>query len=378
MINNNKKMLSIGFIGGAVNSAVGYAHFSASRLDNLWSLDAGCFSKENKKNYESGKLYGVSKDRVYSHWNEMLEKEKTKLDAIVILTPTPSHYEIVKTCIEKGYPVICEKSLGINLLEVNDIHNTKVSLNSFLCITYNYSGYPILRLLKNIIKEGDIGKIIHFQIEMPQETYLRVDSVGNAFQVQNWRLHDLEVPIIYLDLAVHMHQLMYYLIGQYPINAVAIQKNYNPNNKVIDNVMCLVEYPENVDGQYWWSKSALGERNGLKIRIFGTKASVEWKQEIPELLSISDADGRKQIIDRGVAYISSEFLPYERFKPGHPTGYIESFANLYKDIHSCLLEFKENKNWKSNEVFSSELALKEMSFFDAILRSLKSRSFEAV
>ncbi|MCU7839480.1 MAG: Gfo/Idh/MocA family oxidoreductase [Candidatus Thiodiazotropha sp. (ex Troendleina suluensis)] len=369
--------LALGFIGGALDSAVGYAHFSACSMDNRWKLVAGAFSQDPQVNQDTAKAYGVSDNRVYDNWADMLAKEKNHLDAITILTPTPSHYQIVSECLTQGMPVICEKALATTSTEIQLILEARNAQNGFLAITYNYSGYPMVRELRALIRSGVLGKILHFQAEMPQEGYRRVDAKGNKPHPQEWRLHDGDVPTIHLDLAVHLHHLIHYLTDQHPLEVVADQSTCGWFN-VIDNVTCLCRYSENILGQMWFSKSALGHRNGLRIRIYGSDASAEWLQANPEELLLSYADGHRQILDRGVDSEVAGLTRYSRFKVGHPAGFVEAFANLYTDIANNVREYKMTAQWQSDEVFSAELALEGMNMLEAMVRSISIREWTAV
>ncbi|MCU7932188.1 MAG: Gfo/Idh/MocA family oxidoreductase [Candidatus Thiodiazotropha sp. (ex Codakia rugifera)] len=369
--------LALGFIGGALDSAVGYAHFSACGMDNRWKLVAGAFSQDPRINQDTAKAYGVSGDRVYDDWADMIAKEKDHLDAVTILTPTPSHYHIVSECLTQGMPVICEKALATTSVEIQMILEARNARNGFLAITYNYSGYPMVRELRALIRSGELGEILHFQAEMPQEGYRRVDTHGNKLHPQEWRLHDGDIPTIHLDLAVHLHQLIHYLTDQHPLEVVADQSTCGWFN-VIDNVTCLCRYSEKILGQMWFSKSALGHRNGLRIRIYGSEASAEWFQANPEELILSYADGRRQILDRGADTQLAGLTRYSRFKVGHPAGFVEAFANLYTDIANSMQEYKMTAQWQSDEVFSAELALEGMSMLEAMVRSISMRKWIAV
>ena len=370
--------MSLGFIGGSLNSAVGYTHFVSSAMDNKWTLDAGCFSTNAQRNRETAQVYGVAADRVYDVWQDMLGKEKGHLDAIVILTPTPAHFEIVMACLKDGIPVICEKSLVTNSADAKAIFDFCSRNNGFLAVTYNYSGYPMVRELQTIIRQGTLGKILHFQAEMPQEGYIRVDAQGNKPAPQSWRLSDGHVPIIHLDLGSHLHQLIHYLIGQKPIEVVANQSSYGWFSEVIDNVTCLCRYSEGIQGQMWFSKSALGHRNGLRLRIYGSKASAEWYQACPEELVLSYADGRREIMDRAATAEVANMHRYNRFKAGHPAGFIEAFANLYSDIADCLRQYKATGQWTSENVFSAELALEGLQLIEAMVNSTDKKAWQAV
>lgn len=379
MEDNNLKILSkpmsLGFLGGSFDSNIGYNHFCASSLDGLWRLEAGSFSQDSRKNLKSGKAYNICDRRIYSNWKEMLEKEVDDLDAVVILTPSNLHFQMVEYALKLNYPVICEKPLVTNLDQLDNITILKKNLNAFVAVTYNYTGYPMVRLLKKLISDKMFGEIFHFQIEMPQETYVRNDENNNPFFVEEWRKKDFEIPAINFDLAVHMHQIIFYLLGQYPQSLIAYEKNNSKTIDIIDNVNCLTEYSDQLDGHFWWSKSALGNRNGLKIRIFGSEGSVRWVQENPELLYVAFKDGRKEIIDRGDSRYSTFMKPYNRFKAGHPSGFLEAFANIYKDLYICLNQYLTRDKFSSKEIFGTNMSKNELRFFNAIRKSIKTRSF---
>jgi predicted dehydrogenase len=370
--------LRLGVIGGSISSAAGYLHFVATAMDAQWKLVAGCFSTNPTRNHETAETYKVSPQRTYDTWQEMLDKESGHLDAVVILTPTPAHFESVMACMRAGIPVICEKSLAVSSSQAQTILKLRNELKAFLAVTYNYSGYPMLRELAKRIADGKLGKILHFQAEMPQEGFIRVDAHGNKPVPQSWRLSDGEIPTLHLDLAVHLHQIIHYLIGQTPEEVVSDQNHYGWFSGVVDNASCLCRYTGDVQGQFWFSKSALGHRNGLRIRIYGDHGSAEWYQANPEELKLSYMDGRREILDRAAAVDISNQHRYNRFKAGHPAGFVEAFANLYSDIADGLRQYKRTGEWQSSEVFSAELALEGMHFLEAMVLSVKTRAWQDV
>jgi len=347
-------------------------------MDNKWTLNAGCFSTDKQRNRESAQVYGVAANRVYNSWQEMIKNEKGRLDAIAILTPTPAHVETVMDCLKEGIPVICEKSLVTNSIDAKKILELRNHKKGFLAITYNYSGYPMIRELRNMIQKGTLGRILHFQAEMPQEGYIRVDAQGNKPVPQSWRLSDGKVPIIHLDLGSHLHHLIHYLLGQKPLDVVADQDSFGWFPDVTDNVACLCRYSKGIQGQMWFSKSALGHRNGLRLRIYGSDASAEWYQMSPEELIISFSDGQRQIVDRASIVEVANMRRYNRFKSGHPAGFIEAFANLYDDIADCLEQYKATGKWTSENVFSAELALEGIQMIEAMVKSIDKKSWSKV
>jgi predicted dehydrogenase len=366
-----KKPLALGFIGGSLRSAVGYAHSVACKMDGRWDIAAGCFSTDEAMNRETAQAYGVAEARTYQDWCSMLAQEKQQLDAALVLSPTPLHGNMVIGCLEAGIPVICEKSLAVSSAEVSRIMAARDASKGFLAVTYNYSGYPMVRELRKIIASGRLGKILHFQAEMPQEGFIRVDSQGNKPKPQWWRLSDGDVPTIHLDLGVHLHQLIYYLIRQHPLAVVADQSSNGWFSGIVDNVMCIGRYSGNVQGQFWFSKSALGHRNGLRLRIYGSEGSAEWFQANPEELTLSFANGKREMLDRAAIVDVANQARYTRFKAGHPAGFVEAFANLYADIADCLSSYKQTGHWHSDDVFGPELALEGLQFLEAMTLSAK-------
>jgi len=369
--------LKLGFIGGGLDSAVGYVHYLAATMEDEWTVLAGCFAQNPEVNRETARSYGVPTERTYQDWQKMLENEKGRIDAIVVLTPTPMHCEIVTACLNSGYPVICEKALAATSKEVKQIIEARDSVKGFLAVTYNYTGYPMVRELKEIIRSGKLGRILHFQAEMPQEGFIRLGGNGKKPSPQTWRLHDGDVPTIYLDLAVHLHSLISYLTGEHPIDVVSDQDSFGWCH-VIDNVMSLCRYTGGIHGQLWFSKASLGCRNGLRIRVFGTDGSAEWLQTNPEELQLASATGRRELLDRSDDVKVAHLRRYNRFKVGHPSGFIEAFTNHYCDIAKSLREYRSNGSWTSEDVFGADFALEGLEMAEAMVRASKLKSWQTV
>lgn len=363
----------IAFIGGGLNSAVGRAHFNAIRLDGVFHLVAGCFSRDPEINRQSAKYYGVQPKCTYAHYEDLLACEPQALDAVVVLTPTSDHTAPVSAALNAGVPVICEKALASNLDDIQTIIDAERRTSGFLAVTYNYTGYPALRELRAWIQAGRLGKILHFVAEMPQEGFLRIGSDGQPLKPQKWRLQDGSIPTVYLDLGVHLHQIQYYLLGHQPVRGVAFHHAYGNFPDVIDYVNASVEFDQGVHGVFYFGKSMLGYRNGLRIRINGSTASVEWEQMRPEELRIAHADGRVEILDRGGRALISNQARYTRFKAGHPAGYIEAFANLYVDISEALSHYRQAGTWQSNEVYGSAISMQGLQLLAEMAESARTR-----
>lgn len=371
--------LKVAFIGGGINSAVGSAHYSAISLDNIFELVAGYFSRHEEINLKSAERYRVPQNRVYNNIDDLIINEKDKIDAVIVLTPTDQHYTQVIKLIDSGLPVICEKSLAYSVSEVKEIEKSVKMNNGFLSVIYNYLGYPIIRELKNMIIKGKLGDINHIQIEMPQEGFIRKGVDNKPIIPQSWRLRDGVVSTLSLDLGVHLHMFIKYLTGEYPLKVVSKSESFGNFSEINDNINCIIEYSNNLTCHMWYSKIAIGNRNGLKIRIYGKYGAAEWVQSNPEILNYADIKGNRYTIDRGNEEVEvCNKTRYSRFKVGHPGGFIEAFANYYYDIANALTEYKKNKKMYFDDCFGIAESLEGIKLFEAVKRSSDTGLWEEI
>jgi len=369
------KCFRLGFVGGGINSAVGTTHFVASQMDGLFKVESGFFSRHLDVNVNTANIWNIPSDRLYSDFDSFLFGEKGKIDAVVVLTPTPNHLEIVLQLLRSGFPVICEKALVGSSNDALMIATAQEDVNGFVAVTYNYSGYPMLRELREMVRQGDLGRLTQCHIEMPQEGYARRHRDGQPYVPQQWRLSDLCVPTLALDLGVHVHHIVDFLTGEKPIELVALHTSRGCFHQVVDNAMCIARYTGELDCNIWFTKSALGHRNGLRVRLYGEKASAEWYQMDPEHLTFNDNMGHKIIRDRAnVDAMTSQHLRYNRFKSGHPAGFMEAFANLYCDIADALESYAKDGVFSGSEyVYSARHALEGLVVLEAMATSSREK-----
>ena len=368
-MNSSKETLKLAFIGGSIDSAIGYTHYIASQMDGLFVLSAGCFSRKKEVNLKTAETWGIKKEHLYSDWNVLLENEIKSIDAVVILTPTPNHYEMIIKALDLGYSVISEKALASTYEEGLEVTKKVAEKKSFFAVTHNYTGYPMLRELQYMIQEGKLGKITNINIEMPQESFARLDSTGNKPNPQSWRLSDGKIPGVSLDLGTHLQHMVYFLTNENPIELVADESSFGWFPQVVDNVSCIARYKNGMRSQMWYGKSLIGHRNGLRIRVYGTKGSAEWFQMQPEELNYHNIHGDRMIIDRASNVHVSNQERYNRFKSGHPAGFIEAFGNLYTDIAEKLYQYNIDKNYKINWSYDAIQATQGLAVFEAIKKS---------
>lgn len=373
----SKNRIRVGFLGGAYHSAVGRAHRTAIESDRRYELVTGCFSRDPAQNQESAKAYYVSPERAHASLDDLLANETGRMDALVILTPTDQHFEQIQRVHSAGIPVICEKALVSNMEQALSLRDTTREHDHFLAVTYNYTGYPILRELKAMIEAGELGTITHMRAEMPQEGFLKVDDAGQAIRPQGWRLKDGPVPTVSLDLGVHLHVLIKFLTGARPLTVASRSSTKGHFEGLIDSVNCMATYDNGMDASIWFTKAALGHRNGLKIEVYGTRQSATWIQEHPEHLSMADQRGARLVIDRASPGVRiANQARYTRFKAGHPAGFIEAFANYYSDIADALISFHQSGQFDETPyVFGPEAAIEGIALLDAIARASSSNQW---
>lgn len=372
--------LEVAFLGGGINSAVGRAHRAAIELDRAFRVAAGSFSRNAGINRDTAREYGVAEARTYADLETLLAAEAGKVDAVVVLTPTDCHREHIVPCLAAGVPVISEKALATSCAEIAEIRTACEAAQGFLAVTYNYTGYPMFRELRRMIADGRLGRIGQIHVEMPQEGFSRRDASGQRIVPQAWRLHDAHVPTVSLDLGVHLHSLIHFLTGAAPLEVSAVSGTLGNFAGIVDNVQCLARYSDDLVCNFWYGKTALGYRNGLRVRVYGEKASAEWLQMEPETLYFADSTGHRCIIDRASPEIvEANAARYTRFKAGHPAGFIEAFANYYADVAEALRARRGHAALPSTpNVLGVEVAHEGMALLEAIADASASRSWVPV
>lgn len=368
-----KRKFKLVFVGGGINSAIGKTHEIAIKMDNLFELVGGYFSRNQNINKKTAKLWNVK--YLYENYQELLN-DKKNFDALVVLTPTDTHYDMIKKALNENIPVISEKTLVSSYEEALDLKRIVEKNKSFLLTTYNYTGYPMIRELEYMIKNGYLGKIIYINIQMPQESFIRLDKFGNVPKPQEWRLKDSKIPTISLDLGTHLSNMIDFLVKKKPVEVIAMESCYG-HYDVIDNITCMVLYEDNINCNMWYSKAALGHKNGLKVEIYGTKGSAIWYQMNPEFLESNDNQGRNILLDRSSKDVNIANLNrYNRFKSGHPAGFIEAFANHYQDIYQSLTNYFNEKKYKNDYVFDIYDSVRGLMLMEGIESSIKSKKWE--
>ena len=364
MLKELTKPLKLSFIGGGINSSIGKTHYMASQLDSNFSIVSGFFSRDKSSNIDSQKNYNIKRNRIYNDLDKLIKNEINKVDFFVVLAPTPSHFQILKKLILSNVNIIVEKPILSNVKEANNLKKYLKNYNKKIYVIHNYIGYPAIREIEKIIKKNKFGRLLNFKLHMVQESFLRIQKKDQ--KVKSWRKRDYKIPNLFLDLGIHLFNLSYFLIKKTPSSLLAdVQKVKN----LVTDAKILLEYNSKTKGIFWISKSSLGKRNDLSIELFFEKCSIKWSHQNFESIFLSYPDGVIKKIDRSVQSNLFDNKRYNRYRMGHPAGFIEAFANMYEDIASKFLK-KENYY-----VFDHNHAIQGIKFFELCTKSYKNQKW---
>ena len=371
------KKLKLGIIGGGPNSWIGHVHRIASRFDDKYILVAGVFSRNSKKSISFGKSLGIDPQRCYSNYSEMADKEnklRNKIDVVSIMTPPGSHQKIAEKFIDKNIHIISDKPFAANLRQAKSLFKKIKSNNKIkYALTHNYSAYPMVREAKTLVGKGKIGKIEYVNFEYIQDWSdgKKFNSI-NAKKLFDWKLDPKIVGIstVLNELGSHGYHLAMYISGLKAKKVFADISQTSKKIKMDNNAQILIEFEKGAKGMFWTSTNTKGGVYGLRIRVFGTKGSMEWIQNEPGYLRLNPSKGAVKILERGFhdAKVSKNF---SRIKYGHPEGYLDAFSNIYKEFAESLLSNRSKKKFYPNEYEGLETA----KFINACKVSSKNKSW---
>ncbi len=324
-------------VGGGLGSLIGKGHRFAARLDDSFDLVSGAFSSETKRSLDLAALLGIDPGRAYGDWREMAEREarlapEARIDAVAIVTPNHLHCVQAQAFLEKGFHVICDKPLASRLEDAIAIAETVRRTGQIFVLTHNYSGYPLTRHAREMVGNGELGDLRVIQVEYAQDWLSRAIEAEGQKQAM-WRVDPAQAgPGGALgDIGTHAFHLASFISGMRPESICADLSCFVEGRRLDDNAHLLLRYPGPVRGMMWASQVAPGNENALRIRIYGSRAGLEWAQEEPNKLTFTPLGEPARTITRGSAAVGADGAYATRMPPGHPEGWIESFAQLYHD-----------------------------------------------
>ncbi len=360
-------------VGGGRGAFIGAVHRIAARMDDRFELVAGALSSNPENAKASAADLHIAADRAYTSYEEMLRVEKTRADgiqAVVIVTPNHMHFPVAKACLEAGVDVICDKPVTRTLEEALELEQIVKKSGCFFALTHNYSAYPLVRYARELVANGKLGKVRVVQVEYPQEWL--TEAAGDDNKQASWRTDPARSGAAGClgDIGTHAFQLARF-ITQQKLSAVSADlTSFVDGRQVDDNVHALLRFDGGAKGMLWSSQVAPGCENGLRIRVYGDKAGIEWAQENPNELWFGELNKPRQRITRRGDIGSDITARGIRTPGGHPEGYLEGFANLYKDIADILIARQAGEaHFLQQWVPDIDTGVEGMRFIQAVLTS---------
>jgi predicted dehydrogenase len=374
------RRLRLAVIGGGPGSVIGEVHRAAARLDGYFDIVASALSSDPERSRRYGLAIGISDERAYPSWLELIESEakrKDRVDVIAVMTPNDSHYDICSLALGAGFHVVCDKPLTTDLPSAVSLARKVTTTGLEFCLTHSYSAYPMVRQARAMIRAGAIGSIRQLHLQYVQG-YLAAEDVPSG-----WRLDPVRVggSMILIDIGTHAYHLGAYVTGLDLESLCADVGHVVPGRKVDDYVSMLLRYSNGARGSMWVTNAASGAEHGLSFRIFGETGGLEWYQEEPNRLVHRKRDGLEEIITRRQdSLVSEDARRVTRVQIGHPEGYIESFANLYSDFARAVVARMcgEPSHAIDRPFPTVEDGVKGLAFVQAAMQSSATRAWKAV
>jgi len=330
------RRLRLGIVGGGRDSFIGETHRIAARLDDRWEIVAGVPSSNPAKSLAEAEALGIPAGRGYASLTEMIAAETMRSDgieALAIMTPNDAHFQQAKAALLTGWHVICDKPMTLTLAEAEEIHALASSRSLVFCLTHNYTGYPLVRQARAMVTSGQIGSVRLVQVEYVQGGKARQEEAASSAMPRSWRLDPQRSgpSLVLSDIGSHAHNLLRFVSGLEVEEVAAEAGTIMPERRFQDFAGALLRLEGGARGSFWVTQAAAGMENSLRIRICGSLGSLEWQQEIPQVLLWRPLEGPAQTLTPNGPGSLPLALRSSRIKKGHPEGFLEAFANLYSD-----------------------------------------------
>ncbi|MCL6524323.1 MAG: Gfo/Idh/MocA family oxidoreductase [Thermoflavifilum sp.] len=375
----NRK-LRMGMVGGGQGAFIGAVHRIAARMDGLIELVCGAFSSDPAKSKATGESLFLPPDRVYGNFEEMINREAQlpageRMDFVSIVTPNHMHFAPAKAALEKGFHVVLDKPMTFNLQEAQELEKIVRQTGLLLCLTHTYTGYPMVKEARQIVASGRLGNIRKVYVEYPQG-WLSEPLEGTDNKQANWRTDPSKSGIAGCmgDIGTHAFNLAEYVTGLQVTRLCAQINTVVPGRRLDDDGAVLLEFNNGATGVLMASQIAAGEENCLKIRVYGEKGGLEWKQDEANSLWLKWLHEPAQLLRTGGPGLSALAQHNTRVPAGHPEGYLEAFANLYRNfaltLQAHLNGEKPREEWL--DFPGVEEGVRGMQFIERVIASGKS------
>jgi len=337
----NRK-LRMGMIGGGLGAFIGAVHRMAAALDGEIELACGAFSSRPEQSKASGAALYLPPERVYANFEEMIKAEKERpegdrMDFVAIVTPNHMHFPPAKMALQHGFHVVCDKPLSFNLAEAKELQQIVEETGLLFALTHNYTGYPMVKQARAMVQKGELGPIRKIIVAYPQG-WLSTALEASGQKQASWRTDPKQSGAAGAmgDIGTHAENLAEYITGLKITALCADLHTFVPKRQLDDDGSILLRFDNGARGLLYATQVAAGEENALHIRVYGEKGGLEWHQMEPNSLIVRWLDRPTQVFRTGVAELSPAAQAAARLPAGHPEGYLEAFANIYKNFAHCL------------------------------------------
>ena len=361
--------IRLGMVGGGNDAFIGAVHRIAARIDDRYELVAGALSSTPEKSRESGAAIGLP--RIYDDFRQMAIREARRedgIEAVSIVTPNHVHYAAAREFLKRGIHVICDKPLTSTLADAKKLVKAAEASKALFILTHNYTGYPMVRQAREMVANGEIGKVRVVQVEYPQDWL----TIEQDFKQANWRTDPKQSGAggSTGDIGTHAFNLACFITGLEVESLSADIQSFVPGRQVDDNAHVLLRFDGGARGMLWSSQVAPGNENALRIRIYGEKGGLEWAQEDPNYLWHSPFGEPKRLITRNGAGAGAAAARMSRIPPGHPEGYLEGFANVYTEAARAIIAARDGSAVPDGVIYPTvQDGLKGVQFVSACVKS---------
>lgn len=363
--------IRLGMVGGGNDAFIGAVHRIAARIDDRFELVAGALSSTPEKSRASGEALGLP--RVYDDFKSMAIREarlKAGIEAVSIVTPNHVHYAAAREFLKRGIHVICDKPLTSTLPDARKLVKAAEASGAIFVLTHNYTGYPMVRQARQMVANGDIGRIRVVQVEYPQDWL----SVEQDFKQAEWRTDPARSGVggSTGDIGTHAFNLACFVTGLEVESLAADIQAFVPGRPVDDNAHVMLRFEGGARGMLWASQVAPGNENALRIRVYGESGGLEWAQEDPNFLWHTPFGEPKRLITRNGAGSGEASARMSRIPPGHPEGYLEGFANIYSEAAAAIIAARTGEASPADVIYPTVYdGLKGVQFVSACVTSSK-------
>ena len=375
----NRK-LKMGMIGGGIDAFIGAVHRMAAALDGECDLVCGAFSSTPERSKKTGGALYLPPERVYGTYEEMITREKElpegeRMDFVSIVTPNYLHFPPAKMALENGFPVICDKPMTFSLDEARKLEALVESTGLLFGLTHNYTGYPLVKEARDMVRSGKLGKIRKIVVEYPQG-WLATKLEDTGQKQAEWRADPKRSGIANCmgDIGTHAENLSEYITGLKITELCSDLTTFVEGRLLDDDGNVLLRFDNGARGILYASQISVGEENGLKIRVYGEKGGLEWVQLEPNTLIAKWMDRPAEIIRTGGGYLSKRSLINTRLPMGHPEGFIEAFANIYRNYILTLRSILDGKEPEQEYLDFPTVkdGVRGMAFIETVVEASKS------